>query len=322
MKSLSQFRRWVIALALSISGNAYCCSGYASFDSNETVSINNITVQRDVSVGTIIASVNGTITGTDYHYFASDCNMFGVLLYGDGVQSGKDNVYNTNIAGVGIRVYMSFNPGNGYASPEPGSFIAHLDNGGYSIYSPKVELIKTGEITSGVLMSGDVVRLQAENNTNNTNPIVTWRLITSPSITQVACSIESGAVLSFAMGDISAADVKSAAETPTQTITTGLKLDCDNDANINATLKGTQNPDSSDPSVLALSGQGNSNVAGGVGVQLLYEDKPLQINSALVLKRSSGGAVTFPIKARYVKTKDVVVPGKANATATIDLTYQ
>ncbi|MCU6278864.1 fimbrial protein [Enterobacter quasiroggenkampii] len=101
-----------------------------------------------------------------------------------------------------------------------------------------------------------------------------------------------------------------------------LHLSCDADANINITLKGIQNTDVSDPSVLSLTDQGKSGVADGIGIQLVYNDVPLELNKILTLKRSSGGQETFPLTARYYQTKTKVKPGIANAAATLDITYQ
>lgn len=85
---------------------------------------------------------------------------------------------------------------------------------------------------------------------------------------------------------------------------------------------GTQNPDVGTASVLALTNQGDADVAQGVGVQLLYNGSPLILNNRLVLKSSTGGQETFPITARYYQTRTTVTTGKANASATLDLTYQ
>lgn len=54
-------------------------------------------------------------------------------------------------------------------------------------------------------------------------------------------------------------------------------------------LTGPQNPDVSDNTVLALTGQGSAGVARGVGVQLVYNNTPLTLGNNLVLKRTTGG---------------------------------
>nr|WP_227657198.1 fimbrial protein [Citrobacter amalonaticus] len=124
------------------------------------------------------------------------------------------------------------------------------------------------------------------------------------------------------MGDVQADQFTQLGTHSQQTSTANLKLDCDADANINVTLTGTQNPDTADDSVLELSNQGDDKVAAGIGVQLLYNDTPLELNKMLNLKRSAGDQESFPITARYIQTKDKVRAGQANATATLNLTYQ
>lgn len=73
---------------------------------------------------------------------------------------------------------------------------------------------------------------------------------------------------------------------------------------------------------MALTGQGNTGTAKGVGVQLLYNGTPLAMNSRLLLKQSAGGVETLPLTARYYQTLGTVQSGTANASATLNLTYQ
>lgn len=143
------------------------------------------------------------------------------------------------------------------------------------------------------------------------------------TIIPVACSLTTPN-LNFPIGDILASKFGTSVGTiPSGAQNTqNLGLNCDAGANINVTLQGAQNPDVSTTSVLALTGQGNADVAQGVGVQLLYNGSPLVLNNRIVLKQSSGGQETFPITARYYQTKTSVATGKANASATLDLTYQ
>lgn len=128
----------------------------------------------------------------------------------------------------------------------------------------------------------------------------------------------------FPIGDVQVASFGSQIGTVVDNAqnTQNLALNCGAGSNINISLNGIQNPDVSTTSVLALTGQGNADVAKGVGVQLLYNGTPLVLNNRIVLKQSAGGQETFPITARYYQTKTSVLPGKANTAATLDLTYQ
>ena len=49
---------------------------------------------------------------------------------------------------------------------------------------------------------------------------------------------------------------------------------------------------------------------------------PLALNTRLPLTVAAGGQQTFPLTARYYQTKTTVEPGTANASATLNLTYQ
>ncbi|MCD9160337.1 fimbrial protein, partial [Escherichia coli] len=101
-----------------------------------------------------------------------------------------------------------------------------------------------------------------------------------------------------------------------------LGLTCAAGTNITVSLSGIQNPDSANTSVMALTGQGNAGTAKGVGVQLIYNGVPLVMNSRLFLRQSAGGQETLPLTARYYQTLNRVESGSANASATLNLTYQ
>lgn len=181
------------------------------------------------------------------------------------------------------------------------------------------ELIKTGPITSGYISSGLLARVYGDGD------YVTAASynINGPLINSVACSITTPN-LTFPIGDIMVSKFGTAIGTIPSggQNTQNLGLNCDYNANINVSLSGTQNPDVGTTSVLALTNQGDADVATGVGVQILYNGTVLSRNSNIVLKRSNGGQEMLPITARYYQTKTAVTTGKANATATLNLTYQ
>ena len=109
---------------------------------------------------------------------------------------------------------------------------------------------------------------------------------------------------------------------PDNSATQNMVLSCDANANVNIMLAGVKNPDSSKDSVLSLSNQGQPGVADGVGIEILYDGQPLELNKLLNLMRSNGGQEILPITAHYYQTKSQVKPGNANGIATLNLTYQ
>lgn len=275
-----------------------------------TVTASSIVVQRDTPVGTIIGTVTVPSTGGTYFTCDSDNSPVYYEMTLFTTRSSISGYYDTNIPGVGVNMGSFAYPAYMYLA---------ISGFKYDGNQRTIQFIKTGNITSGVVSSGRFAVLKAS---DNATAGITYNL-TGGTVTQVACSIRTPG-LTFPIGNISASSFGSTVGTiPLGAQNTqSLGLDCDAGANINVTLQGTQNPDVSTTSVLALTGQGNSDVAQGVGVELLYNGTPLVLNNRIVLKQSAGGQETFPITARYYQTKTSVSTGKANAAATLDLTYQ
>jgi len=182
-----------------------------------------------------------------------------------------------------------------------------------------LEFYKTGRTGSGII-TGTFAAF-----TQTVNGVVSRSNVTMNNVVVVTdyCSTSDSSLM-FPMGNIPASSFGSsigiipAAGSQTK----NLGLECDAGSNIQATLIGTQNPDISDPSILALTGQGTNGVAKGVGVQMLYNGTPLQLNTTMDIKQSAGGTELFPLTVRYYQTLNKVTPGSANASATLVLTYQ
>ncbi|WNN47002.1 fimbrial protein [Siccibacter colletis] len=146
-----------------------------------------------------------------------------------------------------------------------------------------------------------------------------WNGTSNVVMNGVSCSIKNENV-SVAIGDFKDTDFQQPGFTTGESAFT-VGLTCDPGANINVTLHGKQNPDTSNTSVLALS-DSDGGAAQGVGVQILYNDSPLNIDEKVPIKQSAGGDEVLPFSARYYQTRPQVTAGTANTVATLDLTYQ
>ncbi|CAM4079293.1 MULTISPECIES: fimbrial protein [Lelliottia] len=290
---------------------------------NPVVSIGAMTVQRDAPVGTIIGTV--TLTNSTRSVNCSDAgtmSRYRTLTYSGGVQSPLPNIYRTNLTGVGIQTDPSeayfTNPAQLFQSTNSGAGIVFANH-----HTIIINVIKTGDIVSGTLAMGEIANEQFDNGSGGRITSESVTMSGGNSITVLACGL-STQTLTFPIGDVFASTFGSTPGTiPSGAQTTqNLGLNCATGANINVTLSGIQNPDVSDNSVLALTGQGSAGVAQGVGVQLLYNGSPLRINSRMVMKQSSGGQESLPLTARYYQTKTAVTTGSANTSATLNLTYQ
>jgi type 1 fimbria pilin len=283
-----------------------------------TLSVGTINVQRDAPVGTVVFSGAASNTGS-YLTGCSNPLMLGFSMrYNNATLSSYGNhVYNTNISGMGIR----FSSNNYFENPA-NTFSYNAQTSYVDWYGGKIELVVTGPVSSGALTPGVIGVVTLQGNDGVYRDGLTTQL-TSGTINALACSITTPQ-LTFPIGDISASAFGTAiGTTPTGAQNTqNLGLTCTPGTNISVSLGGIQNPDSSNTSVMALTGQGMTGTAKGVGVQLLYNGTPLVLNSRLLLKQSSGGEDTMPLTVRYYQTLTSVESGAANASATLNLTYQ
>lgn len=313
-----------IAAGGVISASAQASCGYGpgmSTGNNLSVSLGNVIVQRDTPVGTVLVkqTVNrqGCGAGTGCQWFVCDTPWTLKENIGQFTQLSEiTGVYRTNLNGIGIRMYNDNTTGNVASWYYPVTWDMGANQ--WRSLGTTVELVRinaaqgqSGAVTSGLIstytMNGTQV---ATINLNNTN------------VTFVACTVTTNNVsvdLQPVQADAFTAPGVTRGD---QTFTIGLQ--CDAGARINASLSGTRNPDTTNASVLALTNAGASGVATGVGIQLLYGNSPLKLGENIVLKTSTGGQEFPPgaFSARYFQTKTQVLPGDANATAVLNLTYQ
>nr|WP_269815932.1 fimbrial protein [Serratia odorifera] len=184
-----------------------------------------------------------------------------------------------------------------------------------SSYAVGIALYKTGPTGSGAITTGRVGRVGYKG--------IRWITsinVSGGTIKTVACSLNASNI-QVPLGDVLATEFTGVGTTlKPKAFNVGLA--CDANAKINVSLGGTQSAESSDSSILQLTNAGSDGVAKGVGVQLLYNNTPLKLNQLLALKTSAGGQETFPFTAHYYQTAANITAGSANATATLNISYQ
>ncbi|HEX4500710.1 MAG TPA: fimbrial protein [Scandinavium sp.] len=303
----------LILLCFSLPSMATCYFSTGVSYQTRSFHFGPVTVQRDADVGTVLA--------TAYQSSPWDSGEPGISMYGcDTAWTEHDNLgiyteasgvyktYNTNVPGIGIRV----KDGVIVTSAIPSDMKYRAGVYTSAEWSMHAQLIKTGPVTAGTINPGVVFKLLADS-----MPIAEITLDSSTKIIPVACSVSSSSTITAALGNITLDNFTGVGS---QVGKKGFEvgLQCDPDANINVSLTGVQNSDTTDKSVLAI----GDSTASGVGVQILYNDQPLQLNKNIVLKQSEGGQELFPFSAQYYQTKASVTAGPANAVATLNFTYQ
>lgn len=300
-----------------------------------TINTSSLTLQRDIPVGSRLAVQEFTSTTTSLFTCPSSNSetlylAIKALTTKPIYKSGNGYIFDTNIPGLGIQLggvdtlgsirgwigtasnNIDSNPMQSAIQSFTGTNIGTVKAGA------AVTFYKVGEMSSGVLTQ-KVATLIMGNISGWAYPEVPVN-ISGLNITVLACSLTTPTVAA-PLGNVYATAFGGVGTT-TGNVDFNLGLNCAAGTKINLTMNGTQNTDTANTSVLALTGAGSAGVAKGVGAQILYNNAPLNIGSNLLLKTSAGGIETFPFKARYYQTLSNVLPGSANATATLNITYQ
>ncbi|KUQ68187.1 fimbrial protein [Enterobacter hormaechei] len=283
-----------------------------------TLSVGTINVQRDAPVGTVVFSGAASATGS-YLTGCTNPLMLGFSLRYNGatLSSYGNHVYNTNVSGIGIRFSS-----NGYFENPSNTFSYNAQTSYVDWYGGRIELVVTGPVSSGALTPGTIGVVTLQGSDGLYRDGLTTQL-TSGTINALACTVNTAQVLRVLCSRWRGAHrgaERRGGNIPYRKRQLGLT--CAAGTNITVSLSGIQNPDSANTSVMALTGQGNAGTAKGVGVQLIYNGAPLVMNSRLFLRQSAGGQETLPLTARYYQTLTRVESGSANASATLNLTYQ
>lgn len=310
---------------------------------NVTIS-GNYTLQKDAAPGLISAWNNVSwnswlscwqdVGGVIELQVAASTNPTSSTIVVDGVSYP---VYSTNISGVGyiMKSQANLNDSNGYTSGWTGLVAAPVSTGRYNLfgwdstvsqwfygsYSIYVALVKYGPSGTGALQTKTIANVYFGDGSNKDGKgdVV---LNLSGSITTLQCTVSTPSLI-LNMGDVASASFAGAGTYTSLSSPKNIETNCDANTNISLSLVGEQNEDMpGDASVLKLSGQGQPGVASGVGVQIMSGNTPLKLNQPIGIMSSAGGATSLPISARYIQTKDKVTAGSANATATLNITYQ
>lgn len=295
--------------------------GCTGNDSNSyNIPAQTVVIPYDAPAGTVLARFTNTI---NLNYRCSSTAEWTNRNTSGWSLSAFANTYTTEAQGIGIRVYDS----------ELGRYLDRND---------QTKTIPAGVVFGNVTFTIEIVKLAAAGQpvasgnwgwTLNSLTMATggrigstYQLysISGSDIRYLAqkCTVNS-ASLNFEMGTLNASEFSSTVGfNPAKTATQNLGLSCVAGTNVYATLSATQHPDVADTSVFALSGQGSTGTASGVGMQLMYNGQPLKIGESLLLKSTAGASESLPLTARYYQTKPVVMPGEANALAVLNITYQ
>ncbi len=315
---------------------AWDCSTTAS---TATVSPANITISRDLPIGSVIGTQIATPTINAFSCYNSaegviSNQTFGVKAYGtyDSTINGR-RVYKTNVAGVGYAIGGSASncSGSGWVSgsntirgmvdtyalcSNSSSMIANTLSG-----SVWITYYKTAQETgSGNVQAGSVAALVLLNNTLLWQTPESGIYVNAFTITTPACKV-GVPVIPVNMQDIArnAFNGKGSWPGDSNTQSFNLPLSCNAGTKISITMEGNV----FDATKGVINTSAGNGAASGVGIQLLYNNAPLPLNTPVSIGTSATTAgINIPLKARYYQTGDKITAGAANGMATFTMTYK
>lgn len=297
---------------LSSSVQAVCSfSNGATSAITRTVNFGTVIVQRDTPVGTVLASANtGPYYGGQPFFLCNHApytHRYEMMTFRV-ISSYGNNVYDTNVDGVGVRVisaggkYMPFD--TLYTTP-------------LSFYIPNfsVQLVKTkpGAVGAGVINNGGLA----------STSLVNWLYVAYVSlagtntIIPVACSV-SNTSIPVPMGSVPRSTFTGPGSMGDE-IKFSIPLNCDANTRVKVALDGNAHS-SGVIGLLALNASPAS--ATGLGVRLFFNNAPVTLKAPIAVGTTvSNGPYSIPLVARYYQTDARVAAGQANSTATFTLTY-
>ncbi|MFP3507502.1 fimbrial protein [Burkholderia sp. SIMBA_062] len=281
-----------------------------------------------IPIGGVIYSKTGTVTFTNKKGPTASVHCTDwtyTYVTGVGVPDGN-TIYPTSIPNVGLRMKA----GNTLVPYRASSYFSDTDWN--ETYSLTIELVKTGNITAGGVLSGAYAQYRANNASGQL--LVEYRFA-SPVVVRPrvpTCKVATPLVtVPMGMFGISAFNGVGTTVAPRSF---AISLACSGGDAGTMTNAYTTLTDSTMPSntstTLSLT---KESTASGVGVQIMTGDTLVGFgpDSAAVGNTNQwkvgtvvpGQAnLTVPLAARYVQTGSKITPGSANARATFTMSYQ
>lgn len=336
----------ILNTLLLLAGTAGLSQAYASCTLSRgftpvdiSMDVGQVVVRPSDPVGTILVKKQFTITpnGSKFTCNSSSDRLHAVLTQGNSLSpSGGDSVYNTNIPGIGIRLYREafdaaeFSGYYPYSRPVRRGTQYTLANG-YFV----VEIIKTAaNVGSGTLTSGEYSRYYPTGHAGK--PWLTSTIYgDAVSVVPSSCEIQGSSDKIVDLPTVSKSEFSGVGSTRGEkpfdlnilcnngqaggnlVENNKISLSFDYDAVVNSANR-----------VITNSAPANTS-AKGIGTQLIWNYKNLNQEVIRNEKLELGTLTTnepvqynVPMKARYYQTEPTVSPGTVRGMSTVTIQYE
>lgn len=298
---------------------AWCSSYYIMSFQGPT----SISFDPSVAIGTTLWS--GSMSSLQSQAGSCWPGSYTVNFQGSRSYLGS-NLYESGVAGIGYRLKAS-SSNFCYKNWWPGSCTSKW-TGKMGQHTLQVELVKTGNITSSGVLSGQFGSWTIG---GETFAIYYWSGTVAVKPNVPTCKI-STPLVSVPLGAYSINTFAGAIGSGTTLVGFNVALQCSGASgagavNVYATLTDQTNA-ANRSGVLSLT---PASTAKGIGIEVRFKyvilnfgpdsNKVGNLNQWLT-GSAANGVYDIPLAARYVKTSNTVTPGTANGRATITMSYQ
>ncbi|WP_272535412.1 fimbrial protein [Providencia sp. PROV212] len=311
--------------------NAAGCIFNPQLGKTSYLPVDNIIIQSDKSIAVNSLLKRYTINvypAKTYLFTSGSCSYISASQYLNGWLVDSSKIARTNINGIGIRITFGtyYSTGTNYSAGIPYTSATQTMQG-YAYFSGEinwfVDIIKIGPISNSngqTLKMGDLAERYYYDNTAQKKIILAKIAIPSNfRITLASCTINGVDTHNINLGDWDDKKFKNIGDT-SNNVDIPITLSCVADTNIKVNVT-SSSIDNAPTGKLSLAG---TDRATGIAVQLLNNsNSPIALNTQWTQQDNvSEGDYFFNWKARYIKTANIVTPGTANASATVNIRYE
>ena len=328
----------LIGCTLSLEGYAACTADRGFTTVDISMNVGRVVVRPSDAVGTILRRASFPITPNNSRISCDrNAGIIQAVLSQNPVLSptGGDSVYNTNIKGIGIRLYRDAGSGSGFSGYYP--YSRNLSaNQAYTLGAGffVVEIIKTATSTgSGALTAGRYSSYHSRDDVSK--PFLTSTVYGNAiTIASSSCELLGDVNKTVQLPTVNKSGFKGVGSTQgTQAF--DLNFLCNGGENLTTyevsnkiSLNFDYTVAANTTNVLANNAPVSTR-AGGVGIQMTTNynnvSKIIAKNEKLELgtvKSNQNIQYNVPLSASYYQTDSAVTPGKVSSVATVTIQYE
>ncbi|SOE99173.1 Pilin (type 1 fimbria component protein) [Burkholderia sp. OK233] len=280
-----------------------------------TFPIPTLTIPRNAAVGTVIytAPPQATIPATGTYANCTGGSVWAYNVVGATPVIANPPTYATNVPGIGVRYKID----GGYFGPtNTGTWDGDW---GFNNTTFGAELVVTGPVGNGTLDSSVIGTM-------------TLGLLTAATLKMTVSSVVASSCSATSSSVAVTLPQAYSGRLSTTGATTGatpfnLALDCSPGTKVNVTLTDASNASNTSTTLSLAPGS----TATGIGLQVLNGSTPIAYGpdsaaagnqNQWLAGTATGGPMTIPLTAQYVRTPGTVAPGTVKGLATFTMSYQ